>query len=68
MNEGGWYDPVAPGRAGTLDAHGDVNALTTDAPSSRMSGGNPTNSVLVQVERYVGAPPAVTAFTPPQGA
>jgi trimethylamine-N-oxide reductase (cytochrome c) len=68
MREGGWYDPLTPGQVGTLDRHGNVNMVTTDAPSSRLADGNPSNSSLVQVEKYVGAPPAVTAFTPPPGA
>jgi len=68
LNEGGWYDPLTAGLPGTLDGHGDVNAVSTDAPSSRMSGGNPSNSILVQIEKYTGAPPAVTAFAPPRGA
>ncbi|HXX38074.1 MAG TPA: molybdopterin-dependent oxidoreductase [bacterium] len=68
LNQGAWYDPLTPGRLGTLDRHGNINNLSTDAPSSKLSGGNPTNSVLVQVEKYVGMPPEVTAFTPPSGA
>jgi len=68
LNEGAWSDPLTPGSVGTLDRHGNVNNLTTDTPSSKLSGGNPTNSVLVQVEKYVGTPPVVTTFTPPAGA
>ena len=68
MCEGGWYDPLQPGTVGTLDRHGNVNAVTTDAPNSKLSDGNPSNSSLVQVEKYLGEPPAVMAFTPPPGA
>ena len=62
MHEGGWYDPLAPGVSGTLDKHGSVNNLTTDAPDSKLAAGNPSNSVLAEVERYVASRPAVTAF------
>ncbi|HLJ61403.1 MAG TPA: molybdopterin-dependent oxidoreductase [bacterium] len=68
MHEGGWYDPLNPGAAGTLDRHGSVNNVTSDAPNSKLSDGNASHSSLVQVEKYVGVPPAVTAFTPPAGA
>ncbi len=68
FRQGGWYDPLRPGAVGTLDKNGSANNLTWDGPSSQLSGGNPTNSVLVQVEKYVGTPPALTAFTPPQSA
>jgi trimethylamine-N-oxide reductase (cytochrome c) len=65
LHEGAWYDPLTPGRVGTLDRHGNVNTLTSDGPSSKLSGGNPSNSSLVQVEKYVGEAPPVRAFTPP---
>ncbi len=68
MREGGWYDPLSPEAIGTLDRHGSVNNVTTDAPNSKLSDGNPSHTALVQVEKYVGVPPAVTAFSPPPGA
>ena len=68
LREGAWYDPLVPGSAGTLDRHGNANNLTSAGPSSKLSGGNPTNSVLVEVEKYVGTAPEITAFAPPAGA
>jgi trimethylamine-N-oxide reductase (cytochrome c) len=68
LREGSWYDPLQPGQLGSLDRHGNVNMVTTDEPSSRLADGNPSNTALVEVEKYVGTPPAVTAFTPPPGA
>jgi trimethylamine-N-oxide reductase (cytochrome c) len=64
--EGGWYDPVEPGVAGTLDNHGNVNMVTTDAPDSKLADGNPSNTSLAQVEKYTGPLPYVRAFTPPE--
>ena len=68
LHEGAWYDPLSPGAIGTLDRHGNANMLTTDAPSSRLADGNPSHTALVQVEKYVGSAPPVTAFTPPSTA
>ncbi|HLJ58150.1 MAG TPA: molybdopterin-dependent oxidoreductase [bacterium] len=68
MHEGGWYDPLTPGQLGTLDRHGSINAVSTDAPNSKLSDGNPSHSALVQIEKYVGMPPTITAFAPPKTA
>ena len=68
IHEGGWYDPLVPGQPGTLDRHGNINTVSSDAPNSKLSDGNSSHTALVQVEKYVGMPPAVTAFTPPPGA
>ncbi len=68
LREGSWYDPLNPGQAGSLDRHGNVNMVTMDTPSSRLADGNPSHTALVEVEKYVGTPPPVTAFTPPPGA
>ena len=65
--EGAWYDPVEPGRPGSLCKNGDVNVLTLDRGSSRLSQATVANTALVQVEKYEGEPPAVTAFDPPRG-
>jgi trimethylamine-N-oxide reductase (cytochrome c) len=68
MHESGWYDPLRPGTIGTLDRHGSVNNVTTDAPNSKLSDGNASHTSLVEIEKYAGAAPAVTAFAPPPGA
>lgn len=63
---GAWYDPLEPGRVGTLDRHGNPNVLTRDEGCSKLSQGPSAQSTLVEVERYDGAVPPVTAFDPPE--
>ena len=41
IHEGGWYDPLEPGKVGTLDKHGNVNVLSSDEGDSKLSQGNP---------------------------
>lgn len=65
MHTGAWYDPVELGVPGSLDKHGNVNVLTPDIGASRLSQGCAAQSCLVQVERFEGEPPAVTAFDGP---
>jgi len=65
MATGAWYDPVEPGEIGTLCKHGNPNVLTRDVGSSRLSRGCSAQTALVEVERFAGEPPPVTAFDPP---
>jgi len=62
---GAWYDPVEPGRIGSLDKHGNPNVLTLDRGTSRLAQGPIAHSTLVEVERYLGPVPEITAFTGP---
>ncbi len=62
---GAWYDPEEPGRDGALDKHGNPNVLTPDRGTSRLAQGPIAHSALVEVARFEGEPPPVTAFTPP---
>ena len=62
---GAWYDPLEPGRPGSLDKHGNPNVLTLDKGTSKLAQGPSAQTALVEVERYEGEPPPVTAFTPP---
>ena len=62
---GAWYDPHEPGVIGSLDKHGNPNVLTRDKGTSRLAQGPSAQSTLVEVEKYVGTPPEVTAFEPP---
>ena len=62
---GAWYDPLEPGRIGTLERHGNPNVLTRDEGCSRLSQGPSALSALVEIERYAGPVPAITAFDPP---
>jgi trimethylamine-N-oxide reductase (cytochrome c) len=66
--EGGWYDPENRGDPDSLCKHGHANALVKDRPTSRLSQSCNANSTLVQIEKYTGIVPAVTAFDPPDGA
>lgn len=66
MATGAWWDPLDLGRDGSLDKHGNPNVLTRDHGASSLSQGCSAQSCLVQVERYEGVAPAVTAYDPPQ--
>ena len=63
---GAWYDPETPGEIGSLCKHGNANVLTLDKGSSRLGQGPSAHSCLVEVERFVGPPPRVSAFDPPE--
>jgi len=49
-----------------LDAHGNANMLTRDKGTSRLGQGPSAHSALVEVERFNGDAPPVTAFVPPE--
>ena len=66
--EGGWYDPETRGDPDSLCKHGHANALVKDKPTSQLSQSCNANTGLVQVEKYQGEIPAVTAFDPPENA
>ena len=36
MQTGAWYDPLEPGKAGSLDRHGNPNVLTQDRGTSKL--------------------------------
>ena len=63
---GAWYDPLEPGVPGSLEKHGNPNILTLDKGTSKLGQGSSAHTTLVQVERYQGDPPPVTAFVPPE--
>jgi biotin/methionine sulfoxide reductase len=66
MSTGAWYDPEVPGDPDSLCKHGNPNVLTPDRGTSRLGQGPTAHSCLVDVARYEGPPPPVTAFDPPQ--
>lgn len=68
MAEGAWYDPAEPGKVGALCKHGDVNVLTIDRGTSKLAQGNIAHTALVQLEKFGGELPEVTAFDPPKSA
>ncbi|HEX9782204.1 MAG TPA: molybdopterin dinucleotide binding domain-containing protein, partial [Opitutaceae bacterium] len=65
ISTGAWYDPQEPGVIGSLDKHGNPNVLTLDKGTSRLAQGPSAQTTLVEVEKYVGELPEITAFEPP---
>lgn len=65
MSTGAWYDPLVPGQPGSLDKHGNPNVLTRDLGTSRLGQGPSAQSALVQITRFTGPLPPVTAFDAP---
>ncbi len=68
LKEGGWYDPATPGKENSLCKYGHVNVLTIDKGTSKLAQAPSANSALVQIEKFKGKLPAVTAFDPPNKA
>ena len=65
VNEGGWYDPLEPGKPGTLCRYGDVNVLTRDIGTSRLTQATSAATIAAEVEKFTGALPALTVFSQP---
>ncbi len=65
MSTGAWYDPLVPGEIGTLDKHGNPNVLTIDKGTSSLTQGASAHTCLIEVERFVGELPPITAYDPP---
>ena len=63
---GAWFDPEVRGEPGAMCKHGNPNVLTPDKGTSRLAQGPIAHTCLVEVERFEGEPPAVTAFEPPE--
>ena len=63
---GAWYDPDKPGCLASMDKHGNPNVLTLDKGTSKLAQAPTAHSVLVEVERWDGTIPAVTAHEPPR--
>ena len=66
LSTGAWYDPEVPGAPGSTCKHGNPNVLTPDKGTSSLAQGPIAHTCLVEVERFEGVPPAVTAFEPPK--
>ncbi|MFN0303145.1 MAG: molybdopterin-dependent oxidoreductase [Burkholderiales bacterium] len=64
MATGAWYDPDI-NATDRLDRHGNVNVLSLDIGTSKLTQGPSALSALVQVERWEGALPPMRAFEPP---
>jgi biotin/methionine sulfoxide reductase len=66
LSTGAWWDPEEPGVPGSLDKHGNPNVLTRDQGTSSLGQGCSAQSCLVQVEKYAGPAPPITAFDLPR--
>lgn len=65
MATGAWYDPDW-GAGGESCKHGNPNVLTPDLPTSELGQGPGALTCLVEISRYEGDAPPVTAFDPPE--
>jgi biotin/methionine sulfoxide reductase len=65
LSTGAWLDPLDPTAERSLDKHGNPNVLTRDKGTSRLAQGPSAQTCLVEVERFDGPLPPITAFTPP---
>ena len=65
MYEGAWFDPLEPGKIGSMCKHGDVNTLTLDKGTSKLAQATSANTALVQIEKFNGELPKVTVFSEP---
>ena len=65
LQTGAWYDPDEPGRAGTLDRHGNPNVLTLDKGTSKLAQGPISQTTLVDIERWTAPVPEIRAHDPP---
>jgi biotin/methionine sulfoxide reductase len=65
LQTGAWFDPLEPGRIGSLDRHGNPNMLTIDIGTSKLAQGSSAQTALVEVETWQGALPPISVFDPP---
>ncbi len=61
---GAWYDPEHPGKADSLEKHGNPNMVTNDKGTSRLAQSPVAQTVLVEIERCL-SPPRMSAFDLP---
>lgn len=66
MATGAWLDPIDPSTPGSIDKAGNPNVLTLDIGSSAFAQGPSAHTCLVQIERWEGSLPPLTAFNPPK--
>ncbi len=63
LSTGAWFDPDLSGDG--LEKHGNPNVLTLDRGASSLSQGCIAQTCLVEVRKYEGEPPPMTAFDLP---
>ncbi len=64
IQEGAWYGPTGP-EIGAIDTYGDPNTLTLDIGTSSLAQAPSANTCIVEMEKFIGEVPAVTAFGGP---
>ena len=65
LSTGAWFDPADAGSNRPLEKHGNPNALTLDIGASKLSQGCIAQTCLVEIERFDGPAPGVTAHQMP---
>jgi biotin/methionine sulfoxide reductase len=65
LSTGAWFDPADAGSNRPLEKHGNPNVLTLDLGASKLSQGCSAQTCLVEIERFDGPAPAVTAHRTP---
>ena len=65
LSTGAWLDPLDAGDIGSLEKHGNPNVLTVDKGSSKLAQSCIAQSALIEIERYAGEAPRVTAYDTP---
>jgi biotin/methionine sulfoxide reductase len=65
LSTGAWLDPLNAGDIGSLEKHGNPNVLTIDKGSSKLAQSCIAQSALVEIERYDGDVPPITAYDQP---
>ena len=65
LETGAWYDPLDPSDPTTLEVHGNPNALTRDAGTSKLAQGPSAHSCLIEVEKFTGELPEIRVFSQP---
>ena len=66
LSTGAWYDPLVPGKIGSVDVHGNPNVLTIDKGTSKLAQGPSAMSALVEVELFEDELPPIKIFSPPE--
>ncbi|WP_371186777.1 trimethylamine-N-oxide reductase TorA [Thalassotalea maritima] len=64
IQEGAWYGPLDE-KIGSIDTYGDPNTLTMDIGTSKLAQACSAFTCLVEIEKFKGDAPAVTAFNQP---
>jgi biotin/methionine sulfoxide reductase len=65
LSTGAWFDPTDVGASASLEKHGNPNVLTRDKGASRLSQGSTAQTCLVEIERWTGPLPELTAHALP---